>query len=777
LDQSTITLTISVVVGNAPVLNVPKPVIVPIDTTATGNLTMSDLMSGTDRTGTPWAVSATDIEDDAARLPLVIDTRSAATGAFPAIPKNTPGIYQVIYSVADSEGNLVEVPVAVVIDDGSFVYDANYVLSARSYVIGKTDVAAAEASGQIRIKSDAMAARVDGTPVAAIVLETAGYTDRVGTYQPKLGINGYVGVTRDVTATVFDNPTTPGGSAGQNGQWFYSVVAHNFRINLADAAALAAQSGSAYDNTFIARASAASYQRTSSSLPQAGTTKLYNDGGFRNGIPFAEGDKFKVVFENAQEPGTRTVINVLVSNGASPQLDVPAWKEVPMTSLFPDGAATDSSPSYMQGVSYYDNEDAEGLLRLGYDRMVNTAIPGIYEVTYRVTDTEGNYTEKKGRVLVNDGNWRMGTEYLIYAHNFTKDYLEVTGGNSEILDFSQAFAVRKSDLAVVPAVVVNDGDYQRFPGSYANVQIAAAAEPSTVRQITATVTGGQWTIAFDPNGGMLTGPSYIRVTGMGTTLPFLPQNPTRSGHEFTGWNTARNGSGVAFGIGTPINGDITVYAQWRELPAPPVTPPPAPPVVNVYPPATSPTYVEVTTPEQPPANISIEQPTQVPSTVAPITQPVHEEPKTWSLIDLLLVMGCLLALIFFVIKFLANRREEDKYGDWRESVKQQTLYINVPVLLIAVAATVEAMIILFATQVFTGNMVLVDAYTVLLSLVFFVMLITPVVAAMRKNQRELQMYQQMQYQQHLLQQQQQMQQAQASTTMPAGMPPLQFPTI
>ena len=133
------------------------------------------------------------------------------------------------------------------------------------------------------------------------------------------------------------------------------------------------------------------------------------------------------------------------------------------------------------------------------------------------------------------------------------------------------------------------------------------------------------------------------------------------------------------------------------------------------------------------------------------------------------MVACFLLLVFFVVKFFIDRSEEGKYEDWRENTKQHSLYVNVPVLVIGVAAVVEALIILFATQTFTGNMIFVDSYTILLSLVFFVMLITPVVIAMRKNQRELQMYQQMQYQQHLLQQQQ-MQQGQGQAAQ-------QYPTF
>jgi uncharacterized repeat protein (TIGR02543 family) len=43
----------------------------------------------------------------------------------------------------------------------------------------------------------------------------------------------------------------------------------------------------------------------------------------------------------------------------------------------------------------------------------------------------------------------------------------------------------------------------------------------------------------------------------------LPAEPTRTGYDFTGWNTERDGTGVEFTADTPVSGNITVYAQWE----------------------------------------------------------------------------------------------------------------------------------------------------------------------------------------------------------------------
>jgi uncharacterized repeat protein (TIGR02543 family) len=56
------------------------------------------------------------------------------------------------------------------------------------------------------------------------------------------------------------------------------------------------------------------------------------------------------------------------------------------------------------------------------------------------------------------------------------------------------------------------------------------------------------------------------VTFPETAVPpaAFPVNPTRSGYNFTGWNTQANGGGSPFTASTTVSGNITVYAQWAH---------------------------------------------------------------------------------------------------------------------------------------------------------------------------------------------------------------------
>ena len=56
------------------------------------------------------------------------------------------------------------------------------------------------------------------------------------------------------------------------------------------------------------------------------------------------------------------------------------------------------------------------------------------------------------------------------------------------------------------------------------------------------------------------------------TLPYeysglgdlMPEAPVKDGYVFLGWNTAEDGSGDVVTADTPITGDITIYAVFRQ---------------------------------------------------------------------------------------------------------------------------------------------------------------------------------------------------------------------
>lgn len=85
-----------------------------------------------------------------------------------------------------------------------------------------------------------------------------------------------------------------------------------------------------------------------------------------------------------------------------------------------------------------------------------------------------------------------------------------------------------------------------------------------------------WNLTYDSNGG-----SCTVTTGSGPDTSWIatPSSTvcTRSDHDFIGWNTAANGSGIGFtpGAQTQLSGDNTLYAQWLPVSPPSTSPSPA----------------------------------------------------------------------------------------------------------------------------------------------------------------------------------------------------------
>jgi uncharacterized repeat protein (TIGR02543 family) len=55
-----------------------------------------------------------------------------------------------------------------------------------------------------------------------------------------------------------------------------------------------------------------------------------------------------------------------------------------------------------------------------------------------------------------------------------------------------------------------------------------------------------------------------QILSQGTLIPAKPTNPVRNNFTFMGWSDVPNGDPTFDGFGTAIQGDLTIYAQWRH---------------------------------------------------------------------------------------------------------------------------------------------------------------------------------------------------------------------
>ncbi|MDR0519453.1 MAG: DUF5011 domain-containing protein, partial [Clostridiales Family XIII bacterium] len=436
----TAVLTVSVATGEPPVLTLdPIPLVLPA-AAAPANLTPDQIMSG---------VTATDKKDDANPnddlvTTVTIASITASGAAVTDIPADRAGVYKVTYKATDSDYNEVTQSRAVIVNDGSIQVGASYVLQAKSFIVGLSEVDFGALDAQIIRLSEAKAWKVDGDPVAPQVSGYGGYgKNSKGTYTPTLACPT---LSKQVQAEVVDDRNYHGG----NGV-LYSILAKDFRINLTEAdllAAKAAQSGSAYADEFIARALAEGFGRTGSSLDKiegavalGGAVVKENDTAKDfSAAGFVEGEVYLATFHIKDEPNTAVTIKVLVSNATPPRLTVPAVKTVAVGDAFPEGAYDDTAPSFMQGVRAEDNEDgslpASAITHAG---TVDTYAEGAFKVDYSVADSDYNRVTQSGVVLV--GDWSVVSGYAIIAHDFSKEVGDVAGTESEIIAESAAKAI------------------------------------------------------------------------------------------------------------------------------------------------------------------------------------------------------------------------------------------------------------------------------------------------------------------------------------------------
>ena len=100
--------------------------------------------------------------------------------------------------------------------------------------------------------------------------------------------------------------------------------------------------------------------------------------------------------------------------------------------------------------------------------------------------------------------------------------------------------------------------------------------PASDTTLYAKWTINQYKIHYDANTGT-GGATPDTVSNYDTTVQIANNGFTKTGHSFTGWNTAPNGAGTPYAPGANfhLTGDITLYAQWQDT-QPPVAPAAAP---------------------------------------------------------------------------------------------------------------------------------------------------------------------------------------------------------
>ena len=132
---------------------------------------------------------------------------------------------------------------------------------------------------------------------------------------------------------------------------------------------------------------------------------INSKGGYTNVVA-----DYTITFAVTSDSGATRTITASVVAGDSPIIDGPTFTEL----------AVGTSFDPMTGITATDSEDGNITGIITHTGTVDNNVPGVYTLVYSVTDSDSNTLTKTRVVLVNDGNFSVGTTYILEASNFTK---------------------------------------------------------------------------------------------------------------------------------------------------------------------------------------------------------------------------------------------------------------------------------------------------------------------------------------------------------------------
>ena len=211
---------------------------------------------------------------------------------------------------------------------------------------------------------------------------------------------------------------------------------------------------------------------------------------------------------------------------------------------FSDGL-TSSSPSTSSVHSGFSITNESSMKFAAYNvyntKIYNTALTqsSWMALTWVINNTGDDLeydNPNSGKTIVNDDCYDLWLGTTLVAHNIAattaaKDLQNLYIGSPS----GKNHEIRLDDISVVDLSPAGGGCYYvTYDGN--------GAETGSISDATAYTSGDEVTVSNNTGGSAF----------------------TKTGYRFTGWNTADNGSGMAYAAGATFNisGNVTLYAQW-----------------------------------------------------------------------------------------------------------------------------------------------------------------------------------------------------------------------
>ena len=176
---------------------------------------------------------------------------------------------------------------------------------------------------------------------------------------------------------------------------------------------------------------------------------------------------------------------------------------------------------------------------------------------------QGWYTARSGGSKY-DFNQTVTGDVTLYAHWSVNSYTLTFDGNGGKPSEASRTVAYGGQYGSLPTATRTGHTFQ---GWYTARNGGTKVSPTTTMGAADTTLYAHWairsyTVSFDANGGSAVASQSVRYGSKATQ----PTDPTRTGHTFQGWYTARSG-GSKYDFNQTVTGDVTLYARWVKEPA------------------------------------------------------------------------------------------------------------------------------------------------------------------------------------------------------------------
>ena len=312
-----------------------------------------------------------------------------------------------------------------------------------------------------------------------------------------------------------------------------------------------------------------------------GTTTLTSDVALLPGVVvnIADGAELKVGKEASlyvydQDEWSKNYVYTGRNSGYVPVLFSPSGKG---TRSLAD-AQINVAGTLTSAGSIYTTKSGANICSNSAGKYVQESAPGTGTITYqadqakgemceipitaaKLHNADGTYTETKGSdpgdtYLVYDGIWALKKNNITITFN-------ANGGTGEM---AALMANPGYDKQLSSNTFTREGYTFTGWNTKADGTGTGYADGATVKFDVDTTLYAQWTqnpvITFDANGGK--GIMGTQTVNPGVSAALPANTFTRADYDFTGWNTAKDGTGKAYADKANIttNENVTLYAQW-----------------------------------------------------------------------------------------------------------------------------------------------------------------------------------------------------------------------